>query len=401
MSARRLRLLVVGLHRPVETFLRRLLEGLDGRGIHVAAAGPGPAGADLEVDEWIRLPAWSGNPAARLARLACSAGGAVVRSAPDLARMRRELPAGTSPLERCRRWNLLFPLAGRRFDVLYFPWNAAAIRFEPLFALGKPVVISCRGAQVNVAPHNPRRSEIRGALQRTFSKAARVHCVSRAILEEASRYGLDPEKARVIRPAVDPGFFRPAPKPAGGDSAFRIITTGSMIWRKGYEYALTALKILLDRGVDARFEIIGDGPERARVLYSARDLGIADRVVCAGTRPPGEVLERLRGADVFLLSSLSEGISNAVLEAMACGMPVVTTDCGGMREAVNDGIEGFVVPVRDPQAAAGALHRLAADPDTRNRMGRAGRDRVLREFRLRDQVAAFAELLHEAASAGR
>jgi len=98
---------------------------------------------------------------------------------------------------------------------------------------------------------------------------------------------------------------------------------------------------------------------------------------------------------VFLLSSLSEGISNAALEAMACGLPVVTTDCGGMREAVTDGIEGFVVPVRDPEAMAEALLRLWKDPELRRRMGEAARERVLREFRLDQQISAFLALFKD------
>ena len=111
-----------------------------------------------------------------------------------------------------------------------------------------------------------------------------------------------------------------------------------------------------------------------------------------GKLPPAEVKQRLGKADVFVLSSLSEGISNAVLEAMSCGLPVVTTDCGGMREAVRDGIEGFVVPVRDPDEMAAALHKLAQSPELRNKMGRAGRERVLSAFNSQAQIDAFVNL---------
>lgn len=182
---------------------------------------------------------------------------------------------------------------------------------------------------------------------------------------------------------------------------FSIINIGSIVWNNGYEYALLAVRQLVDRGVDAEFHIIGDGPERQRILYTIDDLRLEGRVVLHGKLPAEAVRDRLQQADVFLLSSLSEGISNAVLEAMSCGLPVVTTNCGGMREAVTDGVEGFVTPVRDPQTAADALRQLALDAELRARMGAAARQRVLREFDLRDQVEAFTTMFSEQVSRTR
>ena len=105
-----------------------------------------------------------------------------------------------------------------------------------------------------------------------------------------------------------------------------------------------------------------------------------------------QVRDTLQQSDVFMLASVSEGICNAVLEAMACGLPVVTTDCGGMREAVSDCVEGFVVPIRDSQAMALALQNLAEDSSLQKRMGHAGRQRILQEFTLERQVQQFVAL---------
>jgi colanic acid/amylovoran biosynthesis glycosyltransferase len=109
------------------------------------------------------------------------------------------------------------------------------------------------------------------------------------------------------------------------------------------------------------------------------------------------VWQQLQAADVFVLSSLSEGVSNAVLEAMACGLPVVTTAVGGMGEVVTDGIEGFLVPARDSGAISQALAELWPQPKLRRRMGESGRERIQKDFKLDDQVTAFHDLFRSVA----
>ena len=303
--------------------------------------------------------------------------------------------AGESFTDRLRLWYKLLPFVGQSWDVAYFPWNSAAIDYLPLFDLGLPVVLSCRGSQINVTPHVPHRQVMLKELNITFQKAAAVHCVSEDIKAEASRYGLDPGKARVIHPAVDPDFFYPGERAKLANESFNIITTGALIWRKGYEYALLAIRLLLDQGIPAHFHIIGDGQDYSRLLYTIGDLNLEGKVHLHGRLAPLEVRHRLQEADAFLLSSLSEGISNAVLEAMACGLPVVTSECGGMREAVRDGVEGLVVPVRDPEAMAAALARLAADPELARRLGQSGRQRILQDFTLKRQVEKFIALFRD------
>ncbi len=389
-----LRVMIVGVKWPPETFLTRLMRGLAGRGVHVTLAAPRRPDArwrDIPNVEILVTPGWGGSVPRRLWRTGRRLGGAISRSLPETRRLIAAAHAGDTaarPLESLYRW---LPFAGRDWDVLYFPWNATAITYLPLMD-DRPTVISCRGTQVNVSPHNPRRTALRDGLSVTFARAAAVHCVSEAIRDEATRYGLDPAKATVIRPAVDPDVFRPADVPRAPWERLRVVSTGDVIWRKGYEYALTAVRLLVDRGVPVQFDIIGSGRENQRLLYTIQDLQLNDYVTWHGRLGPDEVVRRLQAADVCLLSSLSEGISNAVLEGMACGLPAVTTDVGGMREAVSDGVEGILVPARDPAAIADALAELWRRPELRAAMGAAGRARVVADFRLENQVDAFARL---------
>jgi glycosyltransferase involved in cell wall biosynthesis len=108
--------------------------------------------------------------------------------------------------------------------------------------------------------------------------------------------------------------------------------------------------------------------------------GLADRVVFAGRRRPEEVARWLQAADAFVLASHNEGLPNVVLEAMACGLPVVATDVGGTGEAVLEGVSGLLVPPRDVGSLAEAMTRISEDPELAARFGAAGRRRVERYF---------------------
>jgi len=301
---------------------------------------------------------------------------------------------GTPLRSRIKRVSSLVPIGHLHPDILHFEWPSALCDYLPGLKLFKvPVVVSCRGRQVNIEPLTCRpRAESR--LRTALNAADAVHCVSRAILDEASRYAPIAHKACVIPPAVETGFFVPGHCSMDPNRPFRVVSVGSLIWCKGYEYALIALRKLLDTNVSVTYEIVGDGPksDRQRILYTAWDLQLGAALTLRGSEPPERVRDILQSADAFLHASVSEGMPNAALEAMACGLPVVTTDCGGVREAVTDGVEGFVVPLREPAAMADALLTLARNRSLAHSMGAAGRQKVLREFTLGKQAEAFLEL---------
>jgi colanic acid/amylovoran biosynthesis glycosyltransferase len=388
----------VGMAWPPETFLYRLVKGLTEAGVQVTVACETMSAqdrADTPGLSWLPVKTWQGDAIRRMARLAYLFFRALLLAPKQVRVINNHLYSWSQASSRLSTWNRLLPFLGRRWDVIYFPWSAAAYSHYPLFALGTPVIVSCRGTQIAISPHNPLRKHYRDSLGRIFESAAAVHCVSRAISRVAASYGVRPEKARIIHPAVDTTTFCPAQHTNRQDAPFYVVTTGTLIWTKGLEYGLQSILQLIQRGVKVHYRIIGDGPEVQRVLYTIRDLELQDVVSLHGRLAPKEVVKVLQESDVFLLASLSEGISNAALEAMACGLPVVTTDCGGMREAVTDRVEGFVVPVRDPEKMASALATLASDARLCHTMGAAGRERVLKDFRFDQQVSEWVKLLSE------
>lgn len=148
---------------------------------------------------------------------------------------------------------------------------------------------------------------------------------------------------------------------------------------------------------DVYVVIVGNGPERAQLEAMSEQPGLAGRVRFAGQQD--DVRPWLAALDVFVLSSDWEGMSNALLEAMAIGLPVIATAVGGTPEVVMDGITGLLVPPRDPAALAEAIATLLHDPDLRRKMGQAGQERVEQHFSIKETVrqteALYEALLYE------
>ena len=291
-------------------------------------------------------------------------------------------------------------------DVLHFEWLTVASRCAGLLeSWDGPVVVSCHGSDLPAGAPIPNRPDA-DALRRVFARADAVHCVAEASRREALAFGLPPEKARLIRGAVDGELFSPAAEPASG-AGFAIVSVGWLRWLKGHEYAVRALAELVRRGIPATLDVLGGDPadpvaepsQRARILHAAADLGVADRVRLHGNVSQEHVAAAMRKADALLHASLSEGLPTVILEAMACGVPVVATDVGGTAEAFADGVEGIVIPPRDPGAAARALERLWLDPGLRERMGRAGRARVEAEFLAERQTDQWLDVYDQVSGA--
>jgi glycosyltransferase involved in cell wall biosynthesis len=162
---------------------------------------------------------------------------------------------------------------------------------------------------------------------------------------------------------------------------------GRLSWKKGYEHALEAARLLAARVPGLRFDVVGDGPLRAQLEQQARTAGLEGTVRFLGQRR--DVPDLMRRFDCFVLSSVIEGMPNALLEAMALGRPVVTTSAGGSAEVVTDGESGFVVPPGDPAALAAAVERVLRDPALARSLGERGERRVRERFSLDAMLAAI------------
>ena len=182
------------------------------------------------------------------------------------------------------------------------------------------------------------------------------------------------DRTVVIPTAVDAS---PAPRARHDGDLPRVLTVGRLAAPKD---PLTLIRALAQVSHPFSACVVGDGPERAAVEAEIRAAGLGRAVELTGERR--DVPDLLAAADVFALSSRSEGAPLSVLEAMAAGLPVVASNVGGLPELVADGETGVLVPPEDPAALAAALDRLLGDAELRRTLGARGRDRVRERFDL-------------------
>ncbi len=284
------------------------------------------------------------------------------------------------------------PILCLRPDVLHFEFGSvAAHRVHLPDAVACRASVSFRGFDLNYYA-----LDVPGFYDAVFARVDRVHVLGEDLERRARARGM-PDALPCVRipPAVDPEFFAPLVEPAEAEASerpLRLLTIGRLHWKKGLEYALAAVRELLDRGVRVELHLLGDGPFEAATRACIADLDLDDAVTLLGSRDRDAVKEAYTWADLLLHAAVSEGFCNAVLEAQAMALPVVCSDADGLPENVVDGETGIVVPRRDATALAAAVARLASDPALRARMGRAGRERVRTTFdrtRQLDAIEAF------------
>lgn len=236
-----------------------------------------------------------------------------------------------------------------------------------------PYIISLRGSDV------PGYSErfiglyrwVTPTILKIWKGAAFVISNSQGLKELALRS--NPEKEiGVIYNGIDVEEFHPSPENKDQDK-FTILCVSRVTPRKGIRFLVQAFKLLSGRYHNARLVIVGDGNEKKSLEDLVMSLDIKDKVEFAGAVPHEKVAEYYQKSDVFVLPSLNEGMSNVILEALASGIPVMATDTGGTRELLSDGVNGFIVRMRDADDLAEKIEKMILKPELQQNMGEESR----------------------------
>ncbi|HUA82026.1 MAG TPA: glycosyltransferase [Dyella sp.] len=282
-----------------------------------------------------------------------------------------------------------------RYDCMLVSWaypDGAAVGWLARW-LGIPYVVKVHGSDLNVqATHLLRRTQIRSAL----TGAAGVVAVSRALATKAIELGTEPSNVHVIYNGVDASIFSPESRAKSrarlGLSTYAplLLFVGNLKASKGCLDLLEAFPALLAAQPTARLIYVGTGAARAALLERAKALGCLDHVEMAGAVAHAELGDWFRAADFLCLPSHNEGVPNVVLEAMACGTPVIATRVGGIPEVVPL-YAGILVPPHQREALSAALIEAGTRRWNHKHIAMHARG-----FRWEDNISQLDAILHAA-----
>lgn len=250
---------------------------------------------------------------------------------------------------------------------------------------GTPPTLAARGWRNTV-----KRQVYRFSLRRRTSFVA----VSQGAKDFTCRtLGIRPDRVRVVLNGIDLTVFDGGPtrtRAANGDAPLVIGSAGRLTPEKGHGILLEAARILAEEGLEFRIRIAGEGSLRERLWQMAGDAHLAERLELSGA--VNDMAAFYRDLDIFVLPSLAEGLPRALLEAMAMGVPVVSSDVTGAGEVVEHELHGLLVPTNDSPSLASAIRRLMTQPVLRRRLAAAGQERIRATFSSERVAAEVAEL---------
>jgi glycosyltransferase involved in cell wall biosynthesis len=271
----------------------------------------------------------------------------------------------------------------------------------------RPLVVTLHGSDVFVAE---RHAIAAAAARGVFRRAAVITGPSEDLCRRAERLGADSRRVRTVPYGVDARRFAPDP---GARSAVRqelglgdepvVVSAGRLVRKKGFEFLIDAAAILARTHANVHVLIAGDGDLRGELEQRARQ-AMPARVSLLGNRPQHEIARLIAAADVVAVPSVRDeagnvdGLPNFALEALASETPVVATRAGGLPQAIDDGVNGRLVPERDTAALADAIAGLLDQPAVARLFGRNARERVIRQHGW-DRMAEQFEAAYDAAVA--
>lgn len=232
-------------------------------------------------------------------------------------------------------------------------------------------------------------------LKEKIAGAAFICCVGYYPMSQLMRITSPPlwHKFSLTRVGIDPSLYVPG-KPRD-NKILRIISVGRLVAAKGQYILIEALAKLLDENYALELVLVGDGPERHLLEQLTVNLHVEDRVIFTGGITEADVLQQLSRSDMFVLPTFSEGISVAIMEAMAMEVPVISCAVSGVPELIQNYHDGILVPPGDLEALCAAMRLLIENVEWRIAFGAAGREKIQTKFNLMTNVEVFGEILKE------
>jgi colanic acid/amylovoran biosynthesis glycosyltransferase len=285
------------------------------------------------------------------------------------------------------------------FDVLHAHFGPVGQSFRFARRLwGAPLVVSFHGYDFSTWPKREGTKAYCSLFQEVDLVTVHTDFAERRLRD----LGCPARLLRRLECGIDLAEFTFRPRQAPADRPVRLLTVARIVEKKGIEFSIRAVAHLLREGYRLQYEVIGDGPLRESLMKLTGELGAQRAVTFVGARDGSYVRQQMGQSDLFVLASVTaadgdtEGAPVSLLEAQACGIPVVATRHAGIPEIVADGKSGLLAPERDVLALVGALRHVLDNPGLWPSMGRHGREYVERRHDLSSLNRQLVELYHEA-----
>jgi colanic acid/amylovoran biosynthesis glycosyltransferase len=197
----------------------------------------------------------------------------------------------------------------------------------------------------------------------------------------------------IVRCGIDPEIF--TPRPETGNHIPELLCVGRLVSAKGQRFLIEASQLLHEKGIKHTLTFVGNGPDLDHLKKLAADFGIADKISFPGGMNPEGVRSAYAKADIFVLPSLAEGVPVVLMEAMASGVPVISTAITGIPELIESGKEGILVPPSDPVLLAAAIQKIIKEPEKSRTMTLKARQKVLADYNLKKNGPGMAHLFEK------
>lgn len=262
-----------------------------------------------------------------------------------------------------------------------------------------PFVVTVWGSDVLIAPQKSKVS--RWIAKYVLKRADLITCDAEHIQEPLKQLGADPRKINLILFGVDIQKFKPGQKNGRLRKELGILNSPAIISLRhleplyDIETLIASIPLVLEEIPEAKFVLLGKGSQEVKLKELSKSLGVPDSVRFVGQVPPDEVPQYLTSVDICVSTALSDAGPGGIIEAMACELPVIITDFGDNRKWVEDGVNGFIIPLRSPQVLASRIVHLMRNRDLRQKFGKINRQIIVEKNNWEKEMGKMEKLYEE------
>lgn len=377
----RMRIVILAGEIPATTFIDSLINGIAGRGHQVMVMGT--QRGTYSYDKNVIAIAQPQSNITKVLRF--------IKSIFGLGRIELKLLLNESKTISSFINQVVYyaPLIQFKPDRIHLQWASIVTQRELLFDLfPNKVMLSLRGAHINYTPII--NKEVAEKYQISFPRVSKYHAVSNAIAQEAMKYGATTNKIKTIYTSVDDKYLEKEIPMKMLHNELKMIAVGRFHWVKGYTVLIDSLKILKASGAKFKLKLIAGNDIPEEIIFAIHQAQLIQNIEIIGNLPHQKVIEMMGNSDVLILPSVNEGIANVVIEAMAIGTPVISSNCGGMTEVIEHGVNGLLFKNRDARALANQIEILSKmDSNQISEMNQNARSKIATTFKRERMLNEF------------